>query len=52
MVIMMAIIGEKLRLDRENALQIEGPLPEQGLDRRIAALGAINLRVRIDRANA
>ena len=51
-VVIMIIGGQEFRLDIENAVEVEGVAAEHFVERDLRALGAVQLGVRIDGANA
>ena len=54
-VVMMMIVivgGQELRLDIENAIEVEGVTAEHFRDVDLGALGAVQPRIRIDAADA
>ena len=51
-IVMMTVIPQKLRLDLQDAVEIEGVAPEHLRQRNPAALGLVQPGVRIDAADA
>src|SRR5215831_8759191 len=51
-VMMVAAVAEKFRLDLQDAVEIEGVAPEHLRQRDLATLGLVQLRIRVDAANA
>jgi hypothetical protein len=52
MIMMMILIFQEIRLDRQNAIEVEGIAAEDFGDVYLCALGAMDTRVRIQSADA
>ena len=53
MLVILPVLGvQKLRLDLQNSIKIEGVAAEHSIERHVGALGAMQLRIWVDAADA